>query len=164
MLSFFFRARKKRNIEPLSDKGLHEIWFSLQNEFFPEEKYLLSYTVCFSGRKQKRVLGSCNITDKRVKIAKELNDEEFSMWLPPLLYHEMCHAVLGKNVPSKNGRKLWHGTTFKKIEMRHPLMHSFNVWVKSGGWLKAVRKAQGIASWNKRRKLRDSIRNFHCHK
>lgn len=61
-------------------------------------------------------------------------------WLYPLLYHEMCHAFLGDDVPAmRNGKKAWHGKKFKDLEQRHPQMRAFDKWVKEGGWLTAVR-------------------------
>jgi len=151
MLRLFFQFKPKKKIVKIqSDPHLLSIWKELQEEFFSSEKNLLEYSVSYSQRRQKRVLGSCNITDKKIKIAKELKDPEFHMWLAPLLYHEMCHAVLDRNIPKKNGKRLWHGATFKAIEKRHPKMKEFNSWVKSGGWIKAVRKERGVSAWKKR--------------
>lgn len=135
-------ARPKRNRQfkaELSDTALHTSWVQLIREYFPEREDLISYTVVWSKRRQKRVLGSCALIKRKVTVARELNYPDHQQWLAPLLYHELCHAVLGDSVRAQCGRRAWHGTEFRNLESRHPLSVDLDLWIKSGGWRKAVR-------------------------
>ncbi|RMD87460.1 MAG: hypothetical protein D6808_01375 [Candidatus Dadabacteria bacterium] len=122
-----------------SDTALRLIWENLVERFFPTHQELYSYTIIWSNRNQKRTLASCSIERKIVRVAKELNHPKFFGWVEPLLYHEMCHAVLKDNVYSINSRKQWHGPQFKALEKRHPLCAKLDEWIRSGGWLSAIR-------------------------
>jgi hypothetical protein len=88
-------------------------------------------------------------------VARELHDVEYASWLEPLLYHEMCHAVLGSTLHA-SGNRSWHGKEFKALERRHPGSKDLNAWMKSGGWAKAVRRDRGKRSWETRR-LREEV-------
>ena len=83
-------------------------------------------------------------------MARELNYREFDHWLAPLVYHEMCHAVIGLNVKKTNSRRSWHGREFRQLERRHPQMAEFEAWTKSGGWMTAVRSDRGKRAAQKR--------------
>ena len=131
------RQRKSRN----SDQELKTLWRQIRSEWFPDRPEIDNYYVGWSNRPQKRTLASCNIEYKRVVVARELNYEQHQKWLEPLLYHEMCHAILGY-VQKRNYRS-WHGKEFKQLEHQHPLMAEFDLWVKSGGWMTAVRSDRG---------------------
>lgn len=123
-----------------SDPYLYEIWANLQRTFFKDRTDLLGYSVSWSRRRQKRVLASITYRDKRVRVAKELNHPDYIQLLEPLLYHEMCHAVIGANVEKRNGKRLWHGAEFKQLERLHPDTRSLDQWIKSGGWVRAIRR------------------------
>lgn len=123
--------------------NLDEIWERLVNSFFPSFN-ILDYKMLWSGRPQKRTLASCNIRHRRVKVARELQDPEFSKWLEPLLYHEMCHAII--NEIYKPGEVGAHGSEFKALERIHPLIKDFNLWLRAGGWARAIRKDRGRRS------------------
>ena len=143
------QTRKKRT-RALDDPLLKGIWLDLRREWFPERADLDEYTVCWSKRRQKRTLASCNIETKKVNVASELNYDHLLHWLDPLLYHEMCHAYLGKSVYSQHSRSAWHGKEFKALERRHPQMADFDLWLKSGGWTKAVRSDRAKRAWRRR--------------
>ena len=130
-------VRRTRSLA--SDPKLTQIWADLQQKYFPERNDILSYTIGWSTRRQRRTLGSCNFLRRRVKVAKEMQDPRAERWLAPLLYHEMCHAVLGEHVGKCGTKRAWHGPAFKKLEARHPDIEPMNEWIKSGGWLSAVR-------------------------
>lgn len=141
--------RKPRTV--ICDPALTLMWLELANTYFPDRTDLSNYKVRWSTRRQKRVLGSCNMTKRIVSVARELNTPEHHHWLEPLLYHEMCHAVLERSV-SKRGRKiLWHGPEFKALEARHPGIPALDFWIKSGGWRSAVLSARAKSSWEVRR-------------
>ena len=123
-----------------SDSELKAIWLALRALYFPDRAELDQYQIVWSKRRQIRVLASCNLHDLRVIVAKTLKSSEHHWVLDPLLYHEMCHAVLGKQVPQKNGRRRWHGREFKELEKLHPGIKDLNLWIKSGGWEKAIRQ------------------------
>jgi len=131
---------------------LYKIWTDLSYDFFPGEEDLLNYRVIWSRRRQKRTLATCHFDSKRIIVAKELNFPQFYCWLPPLLYHEMCHAVIGVKPPRRNGKNCWHGKEFRTLEAQHPEMANFNRWVKEGGWAYAVRSERAKASHYSRRK------------
>lgn len=118
---------------------LKRIWTSLQYEYFPREPEIGLYTVCWSRRRQLRTLASCNSSRRRVNVARELNRPDCEKWLPPLLYHEMCHAVLANHAKASGCDISFHGREFKQLEKRHPMMREFNRWIRSGGWLHVVR-------------------------
>ena len=103
-------------------------------------------------RCQKRVLASCNIHRRRILVAQELNNSSTSQWLEPILYHEMCHAVIGHGVAlSPSGKRQWHGKEFKELEARHPQIKALDSWIRSGGWAKAVRSHRSKVAWRSRK-------------
>lgn len=155
--SFSKKKRTKIDIETRTkktvlqqDQFLTQILINLQSQFFPDHTDLLNYRISWSTRRQKRTLASCNIRSKKINVAKELNHPDHTKWLEPLIYHEMCHAVIGKD--KNSGRNCWHGRAFRELETQHPLMKEFNIWVKSGGWRKAV-MSERTRSWWKNKKL-----------
>lgn len=123
-----------------SDTFLFSIWAGLQKSFFNDRADLLDYEVLWSIRRQKRVLASISYKDKRVRVAKELNHPDYVNLLEPLLYHEMCHAVIGDQVERINGKRLWHGPKFKHLESLHPGSKALDSWIKTGGWARAIRR------------------------
>ncbi|MCO6430355.1 MAG: SprT-like domain-containing protein [Deltaproteobacteria bacterium] len=128
---------------PASDyssfRCLQRYWSAIRREYFPERPDLDEYLVSWSPRRQKRVLAVCNVQRRRVVVAQELDDPRYHQWLSPILYHEMCHAFFGKDVPKVNGRRAWHGRAFRELEGRHLQIQALNEWIRSGGWLSAVR-------------------------
>jgi hypothetical protein len=122
--------------------SLTELWQRLAHEYFPGQTEILLYKISWSRRRQKRTLASCNIRQQRVVVAQELNHEEHFRWLPALLYHEMCHAAIGMAVQRGGSKRLWHGAQFRALERRHPEIHALDIWIKSGGWQKAIRSAR----------------------
>ncbi len=118
--------------------NLRELWEKIRREYFPELPELDDYHVFWSRRNHRSTLASCNITRRRVGVAGVLAAIEYTPYLEPLLYHEMCHAALGK--PKQvNGRRIYHGREFRALERRHPDIQLLNQWIKNGGWHKAVR-------------------------
>lgn len=139
--------RKPNNISKQkqfkNDPNLKALWCQIRKKFFPDRADLDEYTVYWSKRSQLRTLASCNIEDKRVAVAKELNYQDLRKWLEPLLYHEMCHAFLGHTVAGSRGKRgRWHGREFRDLEARHPGCEALDKWIRSGGWLSAVRSAR----------------------
>ena len=150
---------KRISIKKVSDRRstskqdnliLESILNRIHLEFFPESKELVNYKISWSTRRQKRTLASCNIREKKINVARELNFPEHEKWLEPLIYHEVCHVIVGRD--KNSGRHCWHGRTFKQLESRHPLMKEFNHWVKSGGWRKAV-MSERTKSWWREKKI-----------
>ncbi len=134
-----------------SNQDLHLLWRDIRTQFFPESSEIDSYVVCWSRRRQRRVLASCHIERREVHVAQELAHEDHQRWLGPVLYHEMCHAVLGKSVTRRSGKRLWHGPEFKNLLRRHPLTPALEDWMRHGGWLSAVRSHRARATAAKRR-------------
>lgn len=126
-------------VDLVSPGELVAVWQALQQRWFPEHIDLLDYRVIWSRRPQKRTLASCQLSARCVSVARELRPVTHRVWLKPLLYHEMCHAVLGDCALAGASRRQWHGPAFRALEQRHPLMPYFDAWVKQGGWAKAVR-------------------------
>ena len=143
-------AKQKRSLKNLeSDEVLEHIWNNLRLDYFPQHLILIEYKIVWSSRRQKRTLASCNIRSKKITVAKELNNSICFMWISPLVYHEMCHAVLEKG--GNSGRNCWHGKEFKSLESRHPQIKEFNSWIKSGGWYRTVLSDRKKEWWRKRR-------------
>lgn len=119
--------------------SLPDLWKKLQEAYFPENYQLLDYRVGWSNRSNRNCLASCNYINRKVSVAKALASTKYCDILPPLLYHEMCHAVLGKP-EIVGGRRVIHGVEFKQLEARHPGISYLNHWIKTGGWRKAVKE------------------------
>jgi hypothetical protein len=135
-----------------SDEFLFAVWQNLRQEFFPDHAHIDEYTVTWSSRPQKRVLASCNIRRRRIVVAQELFEPSAARWIAPVLYHEMCHAVIGEGVHlSQSGKRLWHGTQFRQLEARHPDIEAMNAWIATGGWAMAVRSHRARRAWRSRR-------------
>ncbi len=77
---------------------------------------------------------------------------ECAAYLPALIYHEMCHAVLGDKVGRAGSKRMWHGPAFRQLEKRHPDIEKLDLWIKKGGWSKAVRSFRA-KQYHKARKL-----------
>jgi hypothetical protein len=133
-----------------SDPFLESVWRQLRAEYFPERGDLDDYTIRWSGRAQRRVLASCNIRRRQVLVAQELFEPAACQWISPVLFHELCHAVLGESVITPEGRRLWHGSAFRELEAKHPDIPALNLWIKSGGWAMAVRSHRARAAWKRR--------------
>lgn len=131
-----------------SNPELKYLWKRVRKQWFPDRPEIDHYTVCWSTRPQKRTLASCNVKTKRVLVARELNYPQHRNWLEPLLYHEMCHAVLG--YVQRKSKRVWHGKEFKSLEMQHPLIKDLDLWIKAGGWQIAVRSDRGKRAATKR--------------
>jgi len=133
-----------------SDAELYRMWCDLHRQYFPQREDLAHYQVTWATNKRKRTLASCNLRLLKVTLASELRHEKHYQWLSPLLYHEMCHAVLHFEV-GRNGRGMrWHGPEFRELEMRHPQIEALNQWAKNGGWLGAIRSNRARRSHQKR--------------
>lgn len=138
---------RKSQCKRVDDTFLKPIWLKLRVEYFPNRPDLDSYSVRWSTRRQRRVLASVSITHRHVSVAKELAVSELHLWLEPLLYHEMCHAVIGEDVPIRRRKRQWHGELFRKLESQHPKIDELNKWIKSGGWSRAVRSHRTRQYW-----------------
>ena len=136
-----------------SDEFLHNLWTNLRAEYYPDRPELDSYVVAWSSRAQKRVLASCNIRRRRVVVAKELFEPTACRWIAPVLYHELCHAVIGEGVHLQSGKRQWHGAEFRSLEARHPDISAMNAWIRSGGWAMAVRSHRARQAWSRRKGL-----------
>ena len=143
-------ARSTRSATSAVDPTLYAIWTELIGKYFPDRRDLLSYNVSWARRRQKRTLGCCNLTKRRVSIAQELRRPGLEHWVEAVLYHELCHAVLGSEAIRRGGRRAWHGPEFKNLEARHPGSRALQEWMHNGGWLGAVRSARSRASWLRR--------------
>ncbi len=123
------------------DEELSSLWRAIREHYFPDRPEIDSYRVIWSYRKHSFTLASCNVERRRVAVAHVMQLEDARPFLDPLLYHEMCHAVLG--IPPKvNGRRQIHGREFKELERRHPGIKALDAWIRAGGWRVAVRKSR----------------------
>jgi len=117
---------------------LVKIWDRLRHKYFPNIRILGEYQITWSSRCSKRNLASCNYKNRKILVSPALNNVKFERMLSPLIYHEMCHAVLGEP-KCKNGRFVYHGVDFHTLEAMHPLTEELNAWIKNGGWANAKR-------------------------
>lgn len=144
----FFWPKTARAINPRNepditstDAQLVEIWNLLRLRYFPESANLTNYRVTWSNRKHTATLATCNTEKQRVRIAATLQAPQWQWTLEPLIYHEMCHAYLGKP-EIRRGRRIVHGKAFRTLERRHPLIQTLDQWIKDGGWTAAVRASR----------------------
>lgn len=142
------RASSSRAVksEPVE---LRVIWNRLMQDYFSEVHHLSEYSIKWSSRKQKRTLATCNISKKVVTVARELQPQAYQCWLEPLIYHEMCHAVLDRQVPVRHGKRMWHGREFRSLERRHPQVMALNNWIRTGGFGSAVRGDRTRRRWER---------------
>jgi hypothetical protein len=70
-----------------------------------------------------------------------------------VLYHELCHAVIGEGVHLSGGKRQWHGQQFRELEARHPDIEAMNYWIRSGGWAMAVRSNRARSAWTQRKAM-----------
>jgi len=148
------KAKNDTIVEESSE--LRSVWKSLKEEYFPGESELDTYKIYWSKRRHLRTLASCNISKKTVNVARELNNDTYASFLPPLLYHEMCHAVLGNKIADSGGTMKFHGPEFKSLEKRHPLKKDLDQWIRSGGWLSAIRSHRAREAHQKRLKKNEA--------
>lgn len=143
------RRRRAPRASPTvtSDEFLLKVWMNLRAEYFPDRPELDTYVIAWSSRSQKRVLASCNIRQRRVVVARELFEPSACRWIAPVLYHELCHAVIGEGVRVRGGKRQWHGADFRRLEAMHPDIEAMNAWIRSGGWAMAVRSNRSRRSW-----------------
>jgi hypothetical protein len=132
------------------DPDLKRLWNEIAVKWFPTRPDLFEYRVHWSVRSQKRTLASCNLNQRRVVVARELQPASLNTWLPALLYHEMCHAVIGFDIQKKDGKRLWHGKQFKNLEKQNPAVAELEKWIKQGGWATAVRSDRARRAYEKR--------------
>lgn len=133
-----------------TDEVLQTRWQRLQTQFFPERVDILDYEVRWSARVQKRVLGSCNLTHRRVRISRAMDRPELTHLLEALIHHEMCHAIVGAQL-SARGRRIFHGRDFRVLERAHPEAMLLDEWIRAGGWQQAVRSYAATVRYQKRR-------------
>ncbi len=124
------------------EQSLREIWLRLREDYFPDRSDIDDYNVVWSGRRQTMSLATCSIHRRKVAVAKAMSLGEGAPYLEPLLYHEMCHAILGEP-EVVDGRRIMHGRDFKELEKRHPDISKLDLWIKQGGWNRVVKMAEG---------------------
>jgi hypothetical protein len=121
-----------------SNEFLLATWKGLRSQYFPGRADLDSYSVNWSGRRQRRVLASCNLLQRRVLVARELFQPSACRWINAVLYHELCHAAIGGDIAVKGGKRRWHGPQFRELERRHPDIEAMYAWIRAGGWAMTV--------------------------
>jgi len=126
-------------LQKRSTLPLEITWNNLRLNYFPLRPDLDNYKLKWNARYCKRTLATCNPQKKVINVSTYLNTDETLWVLEPLLYHEMCHAALGR-IPIINGKRVMHGYGFKALEKRHPLIKKMNEWIKGGGWRNVSKK------------------------
>lgn len=119
------------------------LWLRVRRQYFPRRGDLDSYRIRWLRANQTRTLACCNTHTRTVTVAGLLNDPAYHRYLEPLIYHEMCHAVLG---PPKvvRGRRVIHGKAFKELERLHPEIPILDKWIADGGWRRAVARDRSM--------------------
>ena len=118
-------------------------WIEIRSEYFPDRTDLDGYKLSWSTRARSAMLACCNVQSRTIRVAAILNRPDCFQYLPALLYHEMCHAALGKPRVVR-GRRVIHGRDFKALEQRHPGIKELDRWIKTGGWHSVVVQARRI--------------------
>lgn len=140
-------------VEPIAPiTSLKDEWLFVRKTYFPDRPDLDDYRVVWSTRRHTSTLASCNVERRRILVAAAFQLEEAKPHLEALLYHEMCHAVLGR--PKRVGRRrVIHGRDFRELERRHPGIPELDRWIKLGSWHTATRKSRRIELNRRRREL-----------
>jgi predicted SprT family Zn-dependent metalloprotease len=120
---------------------LESCWRDIRKDYFPHRPDIDNYIVKWSGRRQTQTLASCNIERRVVRVSSLMKERDAVPYLEALLYHEMCHAVVGP-IKVRRGRRIIHGREFKALEHQHSGIKSLNRWIESGGWTNLVRRAE----------------------
>ena len=124
--------------EPHPSGDLRQMWISIRQHYFPAQPELDTYSLSWSYRNHRCTLASCNVDRRRILVAHLMRYPEAISFLEPLLFHEMCHAALGK--PKRRGRRrILHGREFRALERQHPRIVELDGWIKAGGWHRLVR-------------------------
>ena len=142
-------ARTPRASRVESAKDLKLLWTKLVEEYFPSQPDLLDYRVVWSYRDHSSTLASCQAVKRIVRVAAVMQNFEAAPFLEALVYHELCHAVLGP-IERVNGRRVVHGREFKALEKRHPGIPELNAWIAQGGWRRLVLSERRKAKRSKR--------------
>lgn len=150
-----FKQEQPTRSEKSSVLCLRKEWLRIRQTYFPSRSDIDDYDLLWAKRKQTRCLASCDYVKRKVTVAKQMAEPEARTYLEPLLYHEMCHAIIGVP-PEKNGRRQIHGRDFKKLERRHPQIQALDAWINSGGWQRVTRKFYSQNFNQENRKVRES--------
>lgn len=142
------KQSSNRKVKLAAKDELNQLWCNVRAAYFPDRSDIDDYRVIWSMRRQTRSLATCNVHTKKVNVAHAMNRPEYQAYLEALLYHEMCHAVLGE-AKIVNGRRVIHGREFKMLERRHPGIKPFDAWIKAGGWRQAVRREGQARRWRR---------------
>ena len=141
---------RPRQVRLTASTELTDLWHALRLEYFPDCENLIHYTIGWSRRRQRRTLATCEVRRKYVRVAKEMRAPLFGPYLAPLVFHEMCHAVLGEDPGYHRGKRAWHGPRFKALERLHPGIPDLDAWIQNGGWSYAVRRSRALEQHAKR--------------
>lgn len=148
---FFFKNSNTKFVSNNKPEAIHyknvslkNIWIELAKNYFPENPEVLDFRVCWSNRHQTNCLASVNLTKKVVRVAPAMKLNECQEYLSPLLYHEMCHIIVGIKIV--RGRRKMHTREFKSLERKNPEIQLLDNWIKLGGWKNAVRKSRYLKS------------------
>ena len=132
----------RRKVEPCHESvELESCWREIRQSYFPDRPDIDDYVVTWSGRRQTLTLASCNTERKIVRVSAFMKERDAIPYLEALLYHEMCHAVVGP-IKSRRGRRVIHGHDFKALEKQHSGIKALNLWIKRGGWNSLIRKTE----------------------
>lgn len=120
-----------------NDPHLQKTFHQLRRELFPNRADLDDYKVVWRDRPMRTAQESGNIKDtlgyieyepRTICIGREMSHTDARRWIPALIHHELCHAVLGGFLaPSQDAHAEW----FQRINCLHPDSKAFEGW---GGW------------------------------
>lgn len=120
-----------------NDPHLQRIYNKLRRHHFPKRADVDDYKVVWRDRPMWTKEGSGTLRDtlgyidygtRTIHIAREMSHPDAVRWLPALIHHELCHAILFDFLlPTQDCHAEW----FKRINTRHEHAQGFEGW---RGW------------------------------
>ncbi len=111
--------------------------YRLRRQHFPNRPDVDDYKIVWRDRPMRTKEGSSTLRDtlgyieygtRTIHIAREMSHPDAVRWLPALIHHELCHAILFDFLePTQDAHAEW----FKRINRLHKDAREFESW---GGW------------------------------
>jgi hypothetical protein len=120
-----------------NDPHLQRVYLQLRRQHFPKRSDVDDYKVVWRDRPMatgngpgtlRDTLGYIEFKTRIIHIGREMSHPDAIKWLPALIHHELCHAILVDFLtPTQDAHDEW----FKRINRKHKDAPAFESWT---GW------------------------------